>query len=147
MLSILWEYKSLVVIFVLLSTIALFCGLYKIEKSKNYAKQIKIEQLEYQNQQYAYTLQKTIDAQKRSDEALLKIQSEQSVINENINHYEDKVKDVFKEETWDEQSIPPNVVCLIDCVQRGKAAAACQCATDHSAKLLSRVRETDLTRR
>lgn len=147
MLFFLMNNKMLILVITLVIALGTTSMMYKLQKQKNYSQKIQIEQLEYQRDQYAATLAKSIEDQKRVDKAMLAMEEEHKKINDNVNHYEKVTNEVFQKESWDEERIPDNVVCLIHCVQQSKQPHDCPCAnTDVEAKLLGGVRKANAAR-
>lgn len=147
MLLFLMNHKLLILVVALLMALGTTSMMYKLQKQKNYSQKIQIERLEYEKQQYALTLEKAVKDSERAESAMLVMESEQKKINDNINHYEKVTNEVFQKESWDEERIPANVVCLIHCVQQSKQPDDCPCSdTNVEAKLLGGVRKANAAR-
>ncbi len=140
MLEILLKHKMLLAVVFLMAALGITSMMYKLQKAKNYSQKIIIEKLEYENKTYSDTLKKAIEDQKRADEAMLSMASEHKQINDEINHYEKLTGEEFKKQTWDDEKIPDNIVCLLTCVQQSKPVNDCPCPNaKNPSKLLRRV--------
>ncbi len=134
MLDFLFHYKSLIVIGILISVLGIMSMALKAQINANYAKQIKIESLEFQQKQLQDSLKKAVDNQKMAEEQMQLLENDNVKIEHNYEAYHGKLREVFNGISWDDQKIPSSVICLLNCVRTTTGADYCKCPANNNPK-------------